>query len=80
MHESAVINHIVNQKTALHEIARTLGEEVIYLEDLYEKNWETFFHPWYGVMSKQWSEGYETDNDFSGLAKYFDPKGRYCEV
>lgn len=80
MHESAVINHIVHQKTALHEIARTLGEEVIYLEDLYEKNWETFFHPWYGVMSKQWSEGYETDNDFSGIADYFDPKARYCEV
>ena len=80
MDEPEIINHIVNQKTALHEIARILGQEVIYLEDLYEKDWKTFFHPWYGVMSKQWSEGYETDNDFSGLADYFDPKARYCEV
>lgn len=68
MDESAVINEIVYQKTAVHEIARRLGQEVIYLEDLYEKDWRAFF---------------PADRAFSGvsgLSDYFDPKARYCEV
>jgi hypothetical protein len=60
MHESGVINDIVNQKTALHEVAKTLGARVIYLEDLYEK--------------------FRDDEELSKLAKYFDPKARYCEI
>ena len=60
MHESGVINDIVNQKTALHEVAKTLGARVIYLEDLYEK--------------------FRDDEELSELAKYFDPKARYCEI
>ena len=68
MDESAVINEIVYQKTAVHEIARRLGQEVIYLEDLYEKDWRAFF---------------PADRAFSGvsgLSDYFNPKARYCEV
>jgi|MDTC01.3.fsa_nt_gb hypothetical protein len=62
------INDIIYQKTAVHEIARRLGQEVIYLEDLYEKDWKAFF---------------PVDRAFagiSGLSDYFDPKARYCEV
>ena len=68
MDESAVINDIVNQKTAVHEIARRLRQEVIYLEDLYEKDWRAFFPTHLAIRG------------VSGLSDYFDPKARYCEV
>lgn len=67
--DSCAINDIIYQKTAVHEIARRLGQEVIYLEDLYEKDWRAFF------------PAHRAFNDSAlSLSDYFDPKARYCEV